>query len=718
MLHSELIKDMDSCFEIDPITRQIRNTSQAKVSVVQYDHNSERFRFSLSRFIEGHDMSVCNRVEVHYLTKAGTAGVYDIPDLAISEEDENKVVCSWLLSQNATKDTGTLCFLLRFSCVAEDGTVEYAWNSGIYNGITIIDGMNNTAEILELYVDILAQWKAEIDENLSGYQKKLTPEQLANIELIPNTGKMAFDAHQSAYEANQKADKALSDLDSLKGDSGDGGESTEAITEAMVAEHPQAFQTTQDGFLSKYDEYADTVNCHSITTQKIPCIEGDVFVYEGRGVNAAQSWIFYNNNSIVSTGQYSGKTDVIIPSGVNYVKFSSLAQKDTEIFLKVYRKTIPQTDDLMEFAEDIMDMDSMIPLYKVTEEPGYYFMAGGKTNSEDYRCLITEKIPCVEGDVFIYKGRGGNAACSWIFYNGNTRVSADGYNGEIDVVVPSGVNYVQFTSYTNTNYAHINPIPSLEVYKKNSPLFKKLYERVDALNQSNVLYGKKYVAAGDSYTEGDFSGWTDEKGLSGKDSPVIYDATLKVYKTYPWWIAKRNNMTLVNQGICGSVMPLSKQYIEGTNDISYRNPYSNERYKTVPEDADYLTIWFGINDSKNTNLGTIEDATNETFYGAYNVVLEWLLVNRPALKIGLIVTTGASAEYRQAVRNIGKRWGIPILDMMGEDTPTLFGKEEGLCDTAAQIYRDKFLVSVANGHPNIAAHENISTYIESFLRRL
>lgn len=108
-------------------------------------------------------MSVCNRVEVHYLTKAGTAGVYDIPDLAISGEDENKVVCSWLLSQNATKDTGTLCFLLRFSCVAEDGTVEYAWNSGIYNGITITEGMNNTAEILEQYADIIGQWFAILE---------------------------------------------------------------------------------------------------------------------------------------------------------------------------------------------------------------------------------------------------------------------------------------------------------------------------------------------------------------------------------------------------------------------------------------------------------------------------------------------------------------------------------------------------------------------------
>ncbi len=139
----------------------------------------------------------------------------------------------------------------------------------------------------------------------------------------------------------------------------------------------------------------------------------------------------------------------------------------------------------------------------------------------------------------------------------------------------------------------------------------------------NVLYGKKYVSCGDSFTQGDFSGWTDENGLSGKNSPVIYDADWKVYKTYPWWIAKRNNMTLVNEALCGSIMPLSKQYIAyrdtGEGDAvaeGYRNPFSYKRYAAIPEDADYITFWFGINDASNTNLGTIDDTTNETFYGA------------------------------------------------------------------------------------------------------
>lgn len=181
-----------------------------------------------------------------------------------------------------------------------------------------------------------------------------------------------------------------------------------------------------------------------------------------------------------------------------------------------------------------------------------------------------------------------------------------------------------------------------------------LEKTVEALQSGNVLWGKKYFATGDSFTEGDFSGWTDENGLSGKNSPVIYDAEWKIYKTYPWWIARRNNMMLVNDGKCGSIMPLSKQYVNGDDGVaeSYRQPFSLTRYKNIPEDADYITLWFGINDSANTNLGTIDDATNETYYGAWNVVLEWILTNRPYAKIGIIITNGAAAAYRQATREI------------------------------------------------------------------
>ena len=266
-------------------------------------------------------------------------------------------------------------------------------------------------------------------------------------------------------------------------------------------------------------------------------------------------------------------------------------------------------------------------------------------------------------------------------------------------------------------------IPTEETIKALQERCTELETAAEALKSANVLWGKKYFATGDSFTEGDFSGWTDENGLSGKNSPVIYDTEWKMYKTYPWWIARRNNMTLINDGKCGSIMPLSKEYINGDEGIaeSYRNPFALTRYKNIPADVDYITLWFGINDSGHTNLGTVSDTTNETYYGAWNVVMEYLLTNYPYAKIGIIITDGAATTYRQATRDIAKRWGIPYLDMMGSDqVPLIFGRETeiGLCSKANTLRRNAFYVTSSNGHPNLEAHKYQSTFVEDFLRRL
>lgn len=168
-MHSNKIRDADVHFTIDPITRAIKNTASTKTSVIQYDHNSERFTFMLPRHIEGHDMMECNRAEVHYInaSDAATAGVYIIEDMQTDETEEN-VLCSWLLSQNATQQSGVLHFLLRFACVADDGEVEYAWNTGIHKGISVASGMFNSEEIAEKYADVLAQWERDISAKLEG----------------------------------------------------------------------------------------------------------------------------------------------------------------------------------------------------------------------------------------------------------------------------------------------------------------------------------------------------------------------------------------------------------------------------------------------------------------------------------------------------------------------------------------------------------------------
>lgn len=173
MPHRKLIKDKDPCFVIDANTRTIKKQTVNRKTLMQYDHNSERFSFLIPKSIEGHDMMECNKVEVHYinidaLTMEQFSGVYTVTDLQTDTEDAAMLRCSWLISQNATNLSGSLNFLLRFACVAEDGTIEYAWNTEIFTGISVTSGIYNSEVIVEQYADVLEQWKKELENSGSG----------------------------------------------------------------------------------------------------------------------------------------------------------------------------------------------------------------------------------------------------------------------------------------------------------------------------------------------------------------------------------------------------------------------------------------------------------------------------------------------------------------------------------------------------------------------
>lgn len=197
-----------------------------------------------------------------------------------------------------------------------------------------------------------------------------------------------------------------------------------------------------------------------------------------------------------------------------------------------------------------------------------------------------------------------------------------------------------------------------------------------ASQNQNVLNGKKWVACGDSFTQGDYNGIISTDDYQFTDAPY-YGKN----KVYPFFIGRRNNMTIINEAISGSIMALSKAYVDDPThvDIGSKYPFSYQRYMNVAQDADYITLWFGINDAALTYLGTINDTTNETFYGAWNVVLEYFIKNRPLAKIGIIVTNGSTDEYRQAVRDVAQKWGIPYLDMTKDaQVPPIFGRDASL----------------------------------------
>lgn len=162
MAHEDKIKDTDAFFVVDAITRQIKNMTPQKIVLVQGDHNSEKFTFSLPRYIEGHDMAESASANLHYINASrNVKGMFVMTDLQIDPDNEENVICSWLISGNVTKEAGKLSFLIEFECY-EGNVLVYSWHSLPYEGISIGESFDNAEEVAEMYADVLQQWYNEI----------------------------------------------------------------------------------------------------------------------------------------------------------------------------------------------------------------------------------------------------------------------------------------------------------------------------------------------------------------------------------------------------------------------------------------------------------------------------------------------------------------------------------------------------------------------------
>lgn len=170
MSHNSKIRDTETHFVINPTTRTITTASEGNNTIVQYDHNSERFTFEIPRYVDGHDMSESTSVRIHYRNASSAAlsqtnGVYFPDDVGVFEDDENMVAFTWLLSSATTQYIGSLHFSIQFVCL--DGeTVEYAWNTGIYKDITVIESINNADEVVTENVDAINALKGELIEEI------------------------------------------------------------------------------------------------------------------------------------------------------------------------------------------------------------------------------------------------------------------------------------------------------------------------------------------------------------------------------------------------------------------------------------------------------------------------------------------------------------------------------------------------------------------------
>ena len=232
---------------------------------------------------------------------------------------------------------------------------------------------------------------------------------------------------------------------------------------------------------------------------------------------------------------------------------------------------------------------------------------------------------------------------------------------------------------------------------------------------SDKLYGKTIVFCGDSITEGTAmgsSGTTDYSPITFynrvHDANLGFEvATAPFYKNFGFNIAVRHNMKYYNDGWGGSTIQNLNQ------SKSFSLP--NGRYTKLPDQIDYLVIWFGWNDIAYGTLGTIDDGTNQSFYGAFNVVIPYLQNKYPLAKICLVVPYCNSADHREAVRLLADKWGLAYFDFYGPGTPLFFGKEEdvGVLESVVTANKEKFLCD--GTHPNAAGYVQLADMLEAFL---
>lgn len=292
----------------------------------------------------------------------------------------------------------------------------------------------------------------------------------------------------------------------------------------------------------------------------------------------------------------------------------------------------------------------------------------------------------------------------------------------------TGVNIVEFTlkddGYIRLCTVGESPLQYGMIFKGSKSAAKYIpYFKINALKPEyvygNPLYMKKWTVCGDSFTYG------------AVENDIYTNGRYKgERKTYPFFIGERNCMDIVNLSMSGQTLATPSN---GTDN----NRFSTNIYKNIPEDTDYITIYLGINDSHhrpNSNgsdgenvdgvipLGGIEDSTINTFYGAWNVVLEWMITNRPYAHIGIIVSNGCETDdYAKATIACAKKWGIAYLDLNGDYKVPLVIRTNGKVATsneAITIRQNSYKVSETNLHPNTIAHMIESTFIENWMRSL
>lgn len=107
MAHLHPVYDTDPHFIINSTSRVITYSSKEKLILVQGDHNSQRYTFEIPRYIDGHDMAKCDRVQIHYTNIDSATGRNRSYGVSIIDDLQLSYSKTWVIKSDAAGEFAT-----------------------------------------------------------------------------------------------------------------------------------------------------------------------------------------------------------------------------------------------------------------------------------------------------------------------------------------------------------------------------------------------------------------------------------------------------------------------------------------------------------------------------------------------------------------------------------------------------------------------------------
>jgi lysophospholipase L1-like esterase len=206
-------------------------------------------------------------------------------------------------------------------------------------------------------------------------------------------------------------------------------------------------------------------------------------------------------------------------------------------------------------------------------------------------------------------------------------------------ITPSVDGYLQISYFNTTSYLN------MRVYEGNVDVDQYI------LTMNNLVTSK----------------WVNKKWTSYGDS-ITY------YGNWQPFVAKKLGLIHTKKGLTGSTISDYSVYVTPMCDDS--------RLNDISADSNLITIMGGTNDwAAEIPIGTINDTVKTTYIGGYKYIIESILTRIPSCQILLMTPPFgffkagmnelndiglSTADYGDAVKEIGKYYNLPVLDVRHE----------------------------------------------------